>query len=136
MANTDMSHQTATGNNALTFTAGSDIVAAYASGGFAAIRNKAVKITGDKAVGLTAANDRVYGSITAYDDTDGASAKVSVQHAGQIPFRNAAAGLVPNGRGVKGGATAGEIALCTSADPDFGVLTSSEGGGLYIVVPR
>lgn len=138
MSNNELSHQTTTGYNALPFVASAAITTAFNSGGFAAIKNKAVKITADKTVDLVAAGDKVFGSIISYDLTDGTSAKVGVQHAGQIPFKNSAgaAALVPNGRGVKGGAVAGDIALATTTDLDFGVLTSAEGNQTYIVVPR
>lgn len=83
---------------------------------------KAVTITGNQTVTLTATDARVDGVILVVEPADSVGVRCSVQLDGMLVFRNpdAAASLTGFGLGVVGGATAGSV-------KDAGVDTDSRG---------
>lgn len=133
-----ISHQTATGYNALTYIVGPNLAAAYSAADPDALVGRAVKLTGDKTVDLVGAGDKVLGALVKIAPNDGLNMKCTVQHAGQIRFVNpaAAANLTPNGRGVIGAANGGIALAAADTDPQFGVMTSIEADDVYIVIAR
>lgn len=129
------SHKTSTGYNALPYDVDGSITFDLANP--KQFVNKAVKVVGNRTVGLVVAGDKVLGSIVAVEANDGSGVKVSVQHAGQIPFLNSpGAPAVTPGSGVVGGATAGDVANAGVDVDIFGIVTSLEVDGTIIVIPR
>lgn len=102
---------------------------------------KAVKITGNKQVGLATAGSRVHGAIHVVESTDGDSIKVTVQTGGYTVFENSeGAPAVTPGSAVVGGATAGDIrnavastdALANDGNVARGQVTSLEGDVIVV----
>ncbi|MGI8547749.1 MAG: hypothetical protein ACR2M1_10495 [Gemmatimonadaceae bacterium] len=129
------SHKTTTGYNALPYSADGSIV--FDPLAPHALVGKAVKITGNRTVGLVVAGDKVLGAIRVVERSDGDSVKVTVQHAGQIQFTNTAgAPAVTPGSGIIGGATAGDVANAGASTATLGIVSSIETDGTIVVLPR
>lgn len=96
---------------------------------------KAVTITGNATVALTATDARVDGVILAVEPTDGVSVKCSVQLDGILVFMNpeAAASLTGYGLGVVGGATAGSVKDAAADTDSRGKITQVMGDTVCVL---
>lgn len=129
------SHKTSTGYNALPYSVDGSIT--FDAANPQQFAKKAVMLVGNRTVGLVTTGSKVLGSIVVVEANDGDGVKASVQHAGQIPFKNSdGAPAVTPGSGVVGGATAGDVADAGVDTDSFGIVTSLEADGTIIVIPR
>lgn len=115
------------GYRGVTFKAGDDLKAAFASGGYAAVEGKAVALTGDSTVGFGADLAKLFGKVYKYEE-DG---YVTVQDLGYMDLPGVAGSLpavgnvvVGNGAGaVKADATATAGPIVISVDATNNIVT-------------
>lgn len=100
-----------------------------------ALVGKAVKLVGDRRVGLATDGSTVLGCIVFVDHPDSVGIKVTVQICGVLPFKNpdGAPAVAVNGDGVVGGANGG-VKSGASAAKQLGTVTSLEDGWVLVRV--